>query len=175
MKEDTTFTESGMDHKQKWACYIQSYVMVEPTEGVPVDQVRGGPFLQRNIPKDTDDSELGSRMQPNFSAVDTNESLLARIAIDTYHMDFEKETSDWMYRTSNVDAAKLDRAKDHRKLTFEDKLGPKGLWMKDITQEEAEKKIEQTDRWLKEGPESVNLAEASDETIAADDVEMSNA
>ncbi|KAJ2674556.1 hypothetical protein GGI25_004295 [Coemansia spiralis] len=82
-REDITLDEA-VTEEERWAYYVDSYVLFEPTEGVPrPQQSRPRPYLPRHLHADECDYVISSRS-----------NLEIKIAVNTYKLCFLTGTED---------------------------------------------------------------------------------
>ncbi|PIA17057.1 hypothetical protein COEREDRAFT_41417 [Coemansia reversa NRRL 1564] len=82
-REDITLDEA-VTEEERWAYYVDSYVLFEPTEGVPqLLQLRPRPYLRRHLHADECDYVISSRS-----------NLEIKIAVNTYKLCFLTGTED---------------------------------------------------------------------------------
>ncbi|KAJ2765691.1 hypothetical protein IWQ56_003996, partial [Coemansia nantahalensis] len=82
-REDITLDEA-VTEEERWAYYVDSYVLFEPTEGVPqLQQSRPRPYLRRHLHADECDYVISSRS-----------NLEIKIAVNTYKLCFLTGTED---------------------------------------------------------------------------------
>ncbi|KAJ2610085.1 hypothetical protein EV177_004146 [Coemansia sp. RSA 1804] len=82
-REDITLDEA-VTEEERWAYYVDSYVLFEPTEGVPrLQQSRPRPYLPRHLHADEGDYVISSRS-----------NLEIKIAVNTYKLCFLTGTED---------------------------------------------------------------------------------
>lgn len=93
---DPTHT-AKLTKDEKWAYYIDSYIMAQPTEGVPLPP--RAPFLLRNLPTqeavdsfNIRDCELNGVY--NYKKAVVSEGLELKICVNTYKMFFTPQTTD---------------------------------------------------------------------------------
>ncbi|KAJ2747575.1 hypothetical protein GGI20_000400 [Coemansia sp. BCRC 34301] len=97
-REDITLDEA-VTEEERWAYYVDSYVMFEPTEGVPrLQQSRPLPYLSRHLHADEYGYDVSSRS-----------SLEIKIAVNTYKLCFLTGTED-IYANHTRRAALADAA-----------------------------------------------------------------
>ncbi|KAJ2337272.1 hypothetical protein GGI00_000343 [Coemansia sp. RSA 2681] len=97
-REDITLDEA-VTEEERWAYYVDSYVLFEPTEGVPrLQQSRPRPYLSRHLHADECDYAISSRS-----------SLEIKIAVNTYKLCFLTGTED-IYANHTRRAALTDAA-----------------------------------------------------------------
>lgn len=81
--EDITLDEA-VTEEERWAYYVDSYVLFEPTEGVPrLQERRPRPYLRRHLQADECDYAISSRS-----------NLEIKIAVNTYKLCFLTGTED---------------------------------------------------------------------------------
>lgn len=98
-KDDLTL-DDAISSEEKWSYYIDSYVLLAPTEGVSSDTRT--PFLRRNLPEDAEES-----LPPRD--VLTHSGLEIKICINTYKIFFVNNTEDLFYRKSKRTSTGGDR------------------------------------------------------------------
>ncbi|KAJ1834435.1 hypothetical protein LPJ63_001970 [Coemansia sp. RSA 2711] len=81
-REDITLDEA-VTEEERWAYYVDSYVLFEPTEGVPHVADRPRPYLRRHLHADECDYVISSRS-----------NLEIKIAVNTYKLCFLTGTED---------------------------------------------------------------------------------
>lgn len=159
-----------MKLQERWQYYISSYLRTEPTEGVDREKL-SKIVLNRNIPSNETDSDDGNVPK----AVSFDENLVVNICLRTSKMVWDAGSSesflsnagpatkkDWGERENTKDIASAQRAHKLR-----EKFVMNNSWMKDLSQEEVEKRKAAHKRWVEEGV--VN----GEGTEGGKDVEMS--
>ena len=140
-KDDATFDEENMSAEARWSYYTASYIKIEPTESVPLDERFNMPFLKRNIAKFLEDGEDHPRAEP----AGYEDALELRICVNSYKILWEPQTGEYFVQGPSVvfgeghDPADLERAKERRKARFVVKMVDKNTWMKDMAEDEAER------------------------------------
>jgi paired amphipathic helix protein Sin3a len=130
-----------MSAEARWSYYTASYIKVEPTEGVPLDQRFNMPFLKRNIARDLEDAEDHPRAEPAAY----EDALELRICVNSYKILWEPQTSEFFVQGPSVmfgdghDTAELERAKKRRRARFVEKAVESNTWTKDLSEGEAER------------------------------------
>ena len=124
-KEDRTFDIQNMTAEARWSYYISSYIMRDPTEGVPRDIQ--WPFLRRNTHRDLDTEEdYGQNYLPQWN----EDGLTVRVGWN-YRIVYDADTTDWWVHDEKVrrrglkGAASLGR---ERNRIFEEKLVRNPSW-----------------------------------------------
>lgn len=127
-----------MSAEARWSYYTASYIKIEPTESVPLDENFNMPFLKRNIAKDLEDAEESSRAEP----AGYEDALEMRICVNSYKILWEPQTGEFFVQDPSVavgeghDAAAVERAKERRKTAFVEKVVEHNAWIKSLGQEE---------------------------------------
>ncbi|KAJ2803288.1 hypothetical protein H4S07_004493 [Coemansia furcata] len=122
-REDITLDEA-VTEEERWAYYVDSYVLFEPTEGVPrLLQSRPRPYLSRHLHADECDYAISSRS-----------SLEIKIAVNTYKLCFLTGTED-IYANHTRRAALTDAA---AKTAYDERWGARtNKWRQWVEQEQA--------------------------------------
>lgn len=141
-KNDYTL-DTAISSEEKWGYYIDSYVLLTPTEGVLAS---GFPtFLKRNLPSLIPD-------EPPQDII-TRSGLEVKICINTYKIFFVNSTEDY-FRRKNLGVPKT-QLKDIRAK----RLNKMNAWLKSTQEEEKESNVKEQDeafqKWLLKGPEDV--------------------
>ena len=161
-KEDSTFDDETMSAEAKWSYYTASFIKIEPTERVPLDTKFRMPFLRRNIAKEVDDAEEDSRAVPHLY----ESGLEMRICVNSYKILWQPMTQEWFVQSDpdgtggKESAANLQRAKDKRKRTFEEKMVASSPWMKDVDQDELDGKMDAYKRLVQQPAEGEEAPQA---------------
>ncbi|KAF3930850.1 hypothetical protein ABW19_dt0202959 [Dactylella cylindrospora] len=124
---DPTHT-AKLTKDEKWSYYIDSYIMAQPTEGVPAPQ--RPPFLVRSLPTQdiidtfsSGDCELSGNY--SFKKPIVEEGLELKICVNTYKMFFTPNTTDAMILSGEQRSKFISpekRATLKRKQTFRNKF-----------------------------------------------------
>ncbi|KAF9430605.1 Transcriptional regulatory protein sin3 [Podila epigama] len=141
-KNDYTL-DTAISSEEKWGYYIDSYVLLTPTEGVLAS---GFPtFLKRNLPSMIQE-------EPPQDII-THSGLEVKICINTYKIFFVNSTEDYFQR-KNVGVTKA-QLKDVRAK----RLDKFNAWLKsteeDDKEEEVKERAEEFKKWLEKGPADV--------------------
>ncbi|KAJ2057390.1 hypothetical protein GGI17_005671 [Coemansia sp. S146] len=122
-REDITLDEA-VTEEERWAYYVDSYVLFEPTEGVPrLQQSRPRPYLSRHLHADECDYDISSRS-----------SLEIKIAVNTYKLCFLTGTED-IYANHTRRVALTDAA---AKTAYDERWGARtSKWRQWVEQEQA--------------------------------------
>ncbi|KAF9585998.1 Transcriptional regulatory protein sin3 [Lunasporangiospora selenospora] len=146
-KNDYTL-DTAISSEEKWGYYIDSYVLLTPTEGVLPSNFPT--FLKRNLPDHIPE-------EPPQDIV-TYSGLEVKICINTYKIFFVNGTEDFFKRKgSNLSKEKHGEARKNRAEKLQS-------WLKSVREDEDEdKNVEQSQqvtelessfqKWLLEGPE----------------------
>lgn len=154
---------NDLDKDERWNYYIQTYMMVSPTEGIPLDKCRKV-FLRRNHPSEEDLPEsTGSPREIVSNAMAdgacNEENMEVRICVNTYRLFFMQNTEDFIVRTRKERMAmgqgQLRSVREKRKRRWREKVLGDTPWMKGMEIEEIEEKKAAWERFLKEGSHSV--------------------
>ncbi|KAI7825290.1 hypothetical protein BC939DRAFT_448438 [Gamsiella multidivaricata] len=138
-KNDYTL-DTAISSEEKWGYYIDSYVLLTPTEGVLPSNFPT--FLKRNLPAHIPE-------EPPQDII-THSGLEVKICINTYKIFFVNSTEDFFKRKgSSVSRERLNEGRAKRSEKMQ-------AWLK-ATLEEQELNQEELDtsfqKWLLEGPE----------------------
>ncbi|KAG0032703.1 Transcriptional regulatory protein sin3 [Podila clonocystis] len=159
-KNDYTL-DTAISSEEKWGYYIDSYVLLTPTEGVLAS---GFPtFLKRNLPSLIPD-------EPPQDII-TRSGLEVKICINTYKIFFVNSTEDYFRRKSlGVPKAQLKDIRAKR-------LNKMNAWLKSTQEDEKESDIKEQNesfqKWLLKGPEDVKAGVVTTAvTVPADDSEQ---
>ncbi|GAB7364177.1 hypothetical protein MBLNU230_g4728t1 [Neophaeotheca triangularis] len=180
-KDDPTLASdlSPLDQENRWRYYIGSYTSVDPTEGVDHKALRL-PLLPRNLrafgadPSSVsyppsprpDDPIANERLMRRFDHQKGEESLVMRIAVDSYFRIFEPNTFEgWFESMSERQGGKegVDEAIEaaaQRKETVNEGFELMNAGMKGLSKSEVEAKNENFTKMVQEG---VHTAEAEDD------------
>lgn len=138
-----------MDDNALWSRYVASYVMLEPTEGVPYSKLIP-PMLRRNL-------ATAAEREADFAARHENslnlDELVIRVCIDTYKLDYEFGTSDVFVhnRLFMEDTARDEVVHEKRDTRFAEKLVMNSGWMKGTSQETVDETKAGFQGWIKDG------------------------
>lgn len=130
-----------MSAEAKWSYYTASYIKIEPTETVRLDEGFNMPFLRRNIPKEDEELENSSRAVPTAY----EDALELRICVNSYKILWEPQTSDYFVQDPTAavedgdEAPDLERARQSRKTKFVEQMVTSNAWMKNLGGEEIER------------------------------------
>ena len=158
-----------MKLQERWQYYISSYLRTEPTEGIDREKL-SKVVLNRNIPSNETDSEDGNVPK----AVSFDENLVVNICLRSSKMVWDAGSSE-SFLSNAGPVTKQEReerektrelASAHRAYKLREKFVMNNSWMKDLSQEEVEKRKADYQKWADEG--TVDGDEA-----AKKDVEMS--
>ncbi|KAL8919161.1 MAG: hypothetical protein Q9208_006921 [Pyrenodesmia sp. 3 TL-2023] len=138
-KDDPTFSVDTMEASNQWAYYISAFGMRETTEGIPVEKMHW-PYLRRNLPSShLTEEELNKAYLPAWN----NEGLITRINPVTYRIAFNDAwTADrWLHRPQvQMRGLKgMVEAKEERMKKMNERFGPDGLWMKNMSKTEKDR------------------------------------
>ncbi|KAJ2493505.1 hypothetical protein IWW37_000594 [Coemansia sp. RSA 2050] len=130
-REDITLDEV-VTEEERWAYYVDSYVLFEPTEGVPrLQQSRPRPYLSRHLHADECDYAISSRS-----------NLEIKIAVNTYKLCFLTGTED-IYANHTRRAALNDAA---AKAAYDERWSAHASkWRQWVDQEQASAVADQED------------------------------
>jgi paired amphipathic helix protein Sin3a len=78
-----------LDRDERWNYYTQAYMMVAPTEGVPLERCRPV-FLRRSFPREAELSNADRAPEAIF----VKENMEVRICVNTYRLFFMQGTED---------------------------------------------------------------------------------
>lgn len=153
-KNDYTL-DTAISSEEKWGYYIDSYVLLTPTEGVLPSNFPT--FLKRNLPEHIPD-------EPPQDII-THSGLEVKICINTYKIFFVDTTEDFFKRKGSGQSREKhneDRSRRAKKMD---------AWLK-ATLEEQESDPAELDapfqKWLLEGPEDVKRSTTTTvQTVAA--------
>lgn len=138
-KNDYTL-DTAISSEEKWGYYIDSYVLLTPTEGVLPSNFPT--FLKRNLPEHIPD-------EPPQDII-THSGLEVKICINTYKIFFVNSTEDFFKRKgSSPSKEKLKEGRAKR-------LGKMDTWLKATFEEQESDPAEATQscqKWFLEGPE----------------------
>ncbi|KAL8842559.1 MAG: hypothetical protein Q9170_000513 [Blastenia crenularia] len=150
-KDDPTFSIDAMEASRQWAYYISSFGMRDPTEGIPVQKMQW-PFLRRNMPPNSLTEEEFSK---SYLPAWIDEGLIARISPETYRISYNDAwTADrWLHRRQmQMKGMKgMQEATKERKRRMDAMFGAHALWMKDMSQAEADKTNDDFRKAISEG------------------------
>ncbi|KAF9433156.1 Transcriptional regulatory protein sin3 [Entomortierella beljakovae] len=134
-KNDYTL-DTAISSEEKWGYYIDSYVLLTPTEGVLPSSFPT--FLKRNLPSNIPE-------EPQQDII-THSGLEVKICINTYKIFFVNTTEDFFERKGpKVPKEKLEKNRVKR-------LEKMNTWLKS-TLEEQESDEASFQKWLIDGPE----------------------
>ncbi|KAG0335816.1 Transcriptional regulatory protein sin3 [Podila humilis] len=141
-KNDYTL-DTAISSEEKWGYYIDSYVLLTPTEGVLTS---GFPtFLKRNLPSHIPE-------EPPQDII-TRSGLEVKICINTYKIFFVNSTEDYFRRKNLGGVAKREQLKDVRTKRLE----KMNAWIKSTQEDEKEEGTKEHEdafqKWLLKGPE----------------------
>ncbi|KAF9544692.1 Transcriptional regulatory protein sin3 [Mortierella hygrophila] len=138
-KNDYTL-DTAISSEEKWGYYIDSYVLLTPTEGVLPSNFPT--FLKRNLPEHIPD-------EPPQDII-THSGLEVKICINTYKIFFVNSTEDFFKRKgSSPSKEKLKEGRAKR-------LGKMDSWLKATFEDQESDPAEATQscqKWFLEGPE----------------------
>ncbi|KAF8982848.1 Transcriptional regulatory protein sin3 [Entomortierella lignicola] len=138
-KNDYTL-DTAISSEEKWGYYIDSYVLLTPTEGVLPSSFPT--FLKRNLPSNIPE-------EPQQDIV-THSGLEVKICINTYKIFFVNTTEDFFQRKGpRVSKEKLHKNRSKR-------LEKMDAWLKATLEEQDSNEASlssEFQKWLKEGPE----------------------
>ena len=138
-KNDYTL-DTAISSEEKWGYYIDSYVLLTPTEGVLPSNFPT--FLKRNLPEHIPD-------EPPQDII-THSGLEVKICINTYKIFFVDTTEDFFKRKGSGQSREKhneDRARRAKKMD---------AWLKATLEEQESDPAELEEpfqKWLLEGPE----------------------
>ncbi|KAF9968472.1 Transcriptional regulatory protein sin3 [Actinomortierella ambigua] len=149
-KNDYTL-DTAISSEEKWGYYIDSYVLLTPTEGVAASVVPT--FMKRNLPEQM-------LLDEPPQDVTTTSGLEIKICINTYKIFFVNNTEDFFKRNKvafPVTEEKSRELRAKRRSKFE-------AWLESQREENASKKENEAnqanfDKWLIEGPAEVEADE----------------
>ncbi|KAF9915669.1 Transcriptional regulatory protein sin3 [Lobosporangium transversale] len=140
-KNDYTL-DTAISSEEKWGYYIDSYVLLTPTEGVLPSSFPT--FLKRNLPSNIPE-------EPQQDIV-THSGLEVKICINTYKIFFVNTTEDFFQRKGRkVSMEKLAKNRAQRSQKMQ-------TWLKSTLEEHGSDETELTSafqKWAVEGPEDV--------------------
>ncbi|KAL9598928.1 MAG: hypothetical protein Q9219_004194 [cf. Caloplaca sp. 3 TL-2023] len=150
-KDDPTFSINAMEASKQWAYYISAFGMREVTEGIPVQKMQW-PYLRRNMPSNSlSEEELNKSYLPAWN----DEGLVARINPETYRIAFnDASTADrWLHRPQvQMRGLKgMQEMSNQRKKKMDDKFGLNRLWMKGMSESQAQKITDDFQAFVAEG------------------------
>ncbi|MCJ1477564.1 Transcriptional regulatory protein sin3 [Lambiella insularis] len=155
-KEDRTFDIENMSAESRWSYYVSSYIMRDPTEGVPHNIQ--WPLLRRNTPKDLEsEDDYSQAYLPQW-----NEDGLTVRFDGNYHMTYDSGTTDWWVHDKKVSRRGLKGAESlrlERTRKFEEKFVQNPLWSLGMSKEQMEEITSGYSRWVSD--ESVGSAGVS--------------
>ncbi|KAF9998622.1 Transcriptional regulatory protein sin3 [Entomortierella chlamydospora] len=138
-KNDYTL-DTAISSEEKWGYYIDSYVLLTPTEGVLPSSFPT--FLKRNLPSNIPE-------EPQQDIV-THSGLEVKICINTYKIFFVNTTEDFFERKGpKVSKEKLQKGRARRLEKME-------AWLKTTLEEQESDEaslVSDFQKWLLEGPE----------------------
>ncbi|KAF9283609.1 Transcriptional regulatory protein sin3 [Mortierella alpina] len=138
-KNDYTL-DTAISSEEKWGYYIDSYVLLTPTEGVIPSTIPT--FIKRNLPAVVPD-------EPNLDVI-THSGLEVKICINTYKIFFVSETEDFfMRKKAGLSREKLNEGRAKR-------LEKMQAWLKSTLEDQESDEAELDapfQKWLLEGPE----------------------
>jgi paired amphipathic helix protein Sin3a len=150
-KNDYTL-DTAISSEEKWGYYIDSYVLLTPTEGV---MPSGYPtFLKRNLPAHIPE-------EPPQDII-THSGLEVKICINTYKIFFVNTTEDFFKRKGS--SVSSEKHKEVRKRRLEKMQS----WLTSTTEEHGSDAALDSafQKWLLEGPEDAKGYVTSVKTIA---------
>ncbi|MCJ1377531.1 Transcriptional regulatory protein sin3 [Xylographa soralifera] len=150
-KDDRTFDIQDMNAVARWSYYISSYIMRDPTEGVPRDIQ--WPFLRRNTPKDLDTEEdYGQNYLPQWN----EDGLLVRVSAN-YRIVYDSDTTDWWVHDDKVRRRGLKGAESlgkERNRIFEEKFVRNPSWARGMSADQVTAVSSQYFRLVNSGNEA---------------------
>lgn len=153
-KNDYTL-DTAISSEEKWGYYIDSYVLLTPTEGVLPSNFPT--FLKRNLPEHIPD-------EPPQDII-THSGLEVKICINTYKIFFVNSTEDFFKRKGSgqtLEKHNEDRSRRSAKMQ---------AWLKATLDEQESDPVELEapfQKWLLEGPEDIRKGTTTSvRTIAA--------
>lgn len=142
---DITLKQTKTD-EEKWNYYLTSYLMTNPTEGVPVDKVQL-PFMHRNITEDNEAEDL-------FGAIE--QGLTARVCDSTYKLFFEANSEDFFSRKIGATAEESTKtALEQQKTKFHEFLDGAHGWKGELNEDETATADEKFKIWAVSGPDAL--------------------
>ncbi|KAG0215110.1 Transcriptional regulatory protein sin3 [Mortierella sp. GBA30] len=140
-KNDYTL-DTAISSEEKWGYYIDSYVLLTPTEGVLPSTFPT--FIKRNLPANIPDEPAQD--------ISTHSGLEVKICINTYKIFFVSDTEDFfMRRGAGLSREKLNESRVKRSEKMQ-------AWLKSTLEEQDTDQAEldaSFQMWLLEGPEDV--------------------
>ncbi|KAF5095146.1 hypothetical protein D0Z03_001903 [Geotrichum reessii] len=142
---DITLKQTKTD-EEKWNYYLTSYLMTNPTEGVPVDKVQL-PFMHRNITEDNEAEDL-------FGAIE--QGLTARVCDSTYKLFFEANSEDFFSRKIGATAEESTKtALEQQKTKFHEFLDGAHGWKGELNEDATATAEEKFKIWAVSGPDAL--------------------
>ena len=141
--------------RERWQYYISSYMRVEPTEGITRSHLQN-PVLPRNLPNSSDvDSENGEPRK----ALAYSEGLILRICLNSSKIVYESMSSEFfIYNTQpgtpeeqTAHQDRLSRRRERRAERVQEKMIMVAPWMKDLSQEEVQRRKDDAKKWFDDG------------------------
>lgn len=120
---------------EKWKYYIQTYSLIPPTEGVPLNECKPV-FLTRNQPTE---KQIADAKSP-----EVRENMEVRVCVNTYRMFFQAGTSDMILRPPGVVDPKVA---EKRREKWRGEVLPKLGWLKEADEKEVEKRQKEWDEF----------------------------
>jgi len=136
-KDDLTFDLVGMPSEFCYNYYVISYMLRDPTEGVPRDI--GLPYVRRALPNGpVEDADMENHTLPAFST----EKLEMKVSPLNYRLMWEPDTTEVFVHNKEVQTRGLsgmDALREQRKARFQAKFVDLPSWSHDMSAEDVEK------------------------------------
>ncbi|KAL2353175.1 hypothetical protein BJ546DRAFT_130508 [Cryomyces antarcticus] len=148
---EPTFDNDELTEEARWAYYISSWQIVDPTEGVPTPHKS---FYKRNIPKeanelpdkDNDDTDPNAHDgEARLDSVKSSENLEMKISVQQYKLLFTRKTEEWLYQSQRTRSGGRDglteaeTASEQASGTFLESYVMNTPSMKDLSKDEVER------------------------------------
>ncbi|KAK5244226.1 Transcriptional regulatory protein sin3 [Cryomyces antarcticus] len=148
---EPTFDNDELTEEARWAYYISSWQIVDPTEGVPTPHKS---FYKRNIPKeanelpdkDNDDTDPKAHDgEARLDSVKSSENLEMKISVQQYKLLFTRKTEEWLYQSQRTRSGGRDglteaeTASEQASGTFLESYVMNTPSMKDLSKDEVER------------------------------------
>jgi paired amphipathic helix protein Sin3a len=146
---------ASLDRDEKWNYYIQTYMMREPTEGIPINRCQKV-FLRRTYPAESEVDAL------NAEKSIVRENMEVRICVNTYRLFFQQHGEDLVMKDPKFWPIVPPGTKEKRREKWKGVLGQLG-WMKEASEEEKEEKKREWERFLKGGLKRRSVDEGASE------------
>lgn len=153
-------------NEDKWNYYLTSYLMSNPTEGVPADKVQL-PFMRRNLPEELVQGDFIGQVE---------QGLTARVCSSTYRLFFEANSEDFFSRrVGSIAKDSTPVAKNQQQQKWNKFLeGPNG-WKAELDEASLSEAQGKYDAWKKEGPDAMTAWQPPVKAAVSEDVEMTEA